>query len=438
MRKLLIAISKHYPFMRVLRYNYVRVRNYLIWSRTARQPIEKNTVVFQAYSGRYACSPKAIYESMLKDPACARYTFIWVVADKKAYGFLAKNPRTTIVEIRTREYYAAYARAEYWIVNIMLPLRIIKRKNQVMVQCWHGTPLKRLRQDIVEDTKNVMNSRQDFIRKNLIDTKRYDYLISPSRFATEKFVSAFGIQRMQDEGRVLEIGYPRNDALHQPSDKLISKLKRELKLPKDKKVVLYAPTWRDDQHDSLQGGYTHKNKLNLEALQKAIGDEYILLFRAHYFISNQFDFSKYKGFVYDVSHIDDINSLYLVSDVLITDYSSVMFDYANTNKPMIFFMYDRQHYEENLRGFYIDIGELPGEITASSARLGPILKDLNAYQNKYKKVYLDFAKRYTYLDDGKAANRLQTIIFNKLEPEPEGSAARKTSTQHITKQGALS
>lgn len=438
MRKLLIAISKHYPFMRVLRYNYVRVRNYLLWSRTARQPIQKNTIVFQAYSGRYACSPKAIYESMLQDPAYNHYTFIWVVADKKAYTFLAQNPRTSLVEIRTREYYAAYAQAEYWIVNIMLPLRIIKRKNQVMVQCWHGTPLKRLRQDIVEDTKNVMNSRQDFIRKNLIDTKRYDYLVSPSRFATKKFVSAFGIQRMQDEGRILEIGYPRNDVLNQSSDKLVSKLKRELKLPKDKKVMLYAPTWRDDQHDSLQGGYTHKNKLNIAALQKAIGDEYVILFRAHYFISNQFDFSKYKGFVYDVSHIDDINSLYLVSDVLVTDYSSVMFDYANTNKPMIFFMYDRQHYEEDLRGFYIDITELPGEITASSARLGPILKDLDTYQNKYKKAYLDFAKRYTYLDDGKAAERLQAIVFNKLEPEPEGSANRKTSTQHITKQGALS
>jgi CDP-glycerol glycerophosphotransferase len=438
MRKLLIAISKHSPFMRMLRYQYVRVRNYLLWSRTARQPIEKRTIIFQAYSGRYTCSPKALYESMVNDPLFKHYTFIWVVSDKQRYAFLENQPRTSLVEIRTREYYAAFARAEYWVVNIMLPLRIIKRKSQVMVQCWHGTPLKRLRQDIVENTKNVMNSRQDFIRKNLIDTKRWDYLISPSRFATDKFVSAFTIQRMQDEGRILEIGYPRNDALHNPSQKQIDKLKRNLKLPKDKRVILYAPTWRDDQHDTLKGGYTHQNKLDFAKLQAAIGDKYVILFRAHYYIANHFDLSAYEGFVYDVSDRDDINDLYLVSDVLITDYSSVMFDYANTNKPMLFFMYDRQHYEENLRGFYIDIGELPGLITNSSAKIATALQDIKTYQQTYQKAYMDFSKRYTYLDDGKATKRLQAIVFSKLEPEPSGVPTKKTRTQPITQQGALS
>ncbi len=436
MRKLLIAISKHYPLMRILRYHYVRLRNRVLWSRIAHQSIQKNTVIFQAYSGRYTCSPKALYESMLHDPQFADYHFVWVVSDKQKYKQLGENPRTTLVEIRTREYYAAFSQAEYWVVNIMLPLRIIKRKSQVMIQCWHGTPLKRLRADIVENTKNVMNSRQDFIRKNLIDTKRYDYLVSPSRFATEKFVTAFGINKMYREGRILEIGYPRNDALYRPSADTIQTLKKNLGLPADKKILLYAPTWRDDQHDTLKGGYTHQNELDFNKLQDAIGDHYIVIFRAHYLIANDFDFTSHQGFVYDVSDVDDINDLYLVSDVLVTDYSSVMFDYANLGKPMVFYMYDRLHYEQNLRGFYIDIGELPGEITDSQTRLAEILKTLKPYQQKYQNKYADFTQKYTYLDDGKATERLRTIVFNRSQAH---SAHRtKTQNQPLTEQGALS
>lgn len=410
MRQVLIAISKHSPAARVLRHHYVVLRNNISWMRHVR-PIKKRTIIFQAYNGRYTCSPKAVYESMLKDKAFADYSFIWVVRDESRYKALARKPRTTLVTYRSREYFKAFATAKYWIVNGMLPLRITKRPGQVMVQCWHGTPLKRLRSDIIEDTQNAMNSRQDFIRKNLIDARRYDYFISPSAFATEQFVSAFGIKKMQKEGRILEIGYPRNDALHRTSERNITKRKQQLGIPQDKKVVLYAPTWRDDQHDA-RVGYTHKNELNFSKLKAELGDAYVVLFRAHYLIANQFDFKQYEGFVYDVSEHDDINDLYLVSNVLITDYSSVMFDYANLGKPMLFYMYDREHYEHNLRGFYFDIAELPGEIIKTQVTLTKRLKNIDTYAEKYQKPYDAFIRKYTYLDDGKAAKRLQGALFD--------------------------
>lgn len=411
MKPLLLTISKRYPVMRALRHHYVVGRNRILWLRLRQKPLQQQTVIFQAYNGRYACSPKALYKEMQQDKRFNQYEFIWVVSDPAKFERLAKQPRTRLVTIRSKEYFEAFAQAKYWVVNCMLPLRIVKRHSQVMVQCWHGTPLKRLRNDIVEDTQNAMNARQDFVRKNKLDTPRYDYFISPSAFATEKFISAFGIEKMQNRGQILEIGYPRNDALYAVHPQKIVRLKQHLGLPADKKILLYAPTWRDDQHDSKLG-YTHKNKMDFSALQSAIGDEYIVLFRAHYLIANSFNFAAYEGFVYDVSTYEDINDLYIVSDALITDYSSSMFDYANLQKPMLFFMYDLEHYEQNLRGFYIDIAELPGEIIYSQERLATCLKHIDQYEETHRKKYQAFAQRYVQLDDGLATARLLSTLFD--------------------------
>ena len=121
---------------------------------------------------------------------------------------------------------------------------------------------------------------------------------------------------------VLEAGYPRNDFLinHTPEDE--AQIKRELGLPMDKKVILYAPTWRDNQHDAKLG-YVYRTHMDFDALRREFGDDYVILFRAHYLVANSFDFKKYKGFVYDACGVTDINRLYVVADVLITDYSSV-------------------------------------------------------------------------------------------------------------------
>src|SRR5699024_9544165 len=116
-------------------------------------------------------------------------------------------------------------------------------------------------------------------------------------------------------------------------------LKRKLNLPLDKKVLLYAPTWRDDEFYS-KGNYRFTLQLDLQKMQDELGDEYIILLRMHYVIASQLDIFEFKGFAYDYSDYDDINELYLVSDVLITDYSSVFFDYANLKRPILFYTYD--------------------------------------------------------------------------------------------------
>jgi CDP-glycerol glycerophosphotransferase len=194
------------------------------------------------------------------------------------------------------------------------------------------------------------------------------------------------------------------------SYKDIDNLKKDLSIDSSKKIILYAPTWRDNQHISGQG-YTYDLNIDFGKLREEFGDEYIILFRAHYFISNNIDLSEYEGFVYDVSKYDDINELYVISDILITDYSSVFFDYANLKRPIMFYMYDFDEYKNNMRDFYIDIDELPGPIAKTQNELIEAIKNVETYQKDYGEKYKAFYDKYDYLDDGNASQRLLDICI---------------------------
>ena len=180
----------------------------------------------------------------------------------------------------------------------------------------------------------------------------------------------------------------------------INEIKNNLGIPKNKKVILYAPTWRDNEHVSGLG-YTQHIELNFDVLKEKLSKDYVILFRSHYFIANTFDFSKYENFIYNVSTYNEINDLYIISDLLITDYSSVFFDYANLKRPIIFYMYDYDNYKNKLRDFYIDLDELPGPIIKEKNELKlcdtilKIKKNVNNYSEKYKK----FNQKFNYLDN---------------------------------------
>lgn len=371
--------------------------------------LDEKLVVFDAYMGRnYACSPRAIYEEMLRNPKYKDYRFIWTFSGTsfRKHWKLYLNPRTSIVKYKSAEYFRAYSRAKYWVTNSRIAYVLKNHEDQVYVQCWHGTPLKRMGHSIVDTNKDS----KKYDKKGLTDlydheASRLDYFLSPSRRASKYFIDAFGLDKIGREHTILEEGYPRNDFLANHSKKDVKIIKKRLGIPDNKKVLLYAPTWRDDQHDSNKG-YTYKNEADFDKLRENIGKNWIILFRAHYFIANSFNFDKYKGFIYDVSNVDDINDLYVSSDALMTDYSSVFFDYANLNRPIIFFMYDLEHYMYNIRGFYIDLDELPGDIVKTEEEISYILSDTEAYSRKYSEKYDKFNRAFNYLDDGKASVRV--------------------------------
>ena len=172
----------------------------------------------------------------------------------------------------------------------------------------------------------------------------------------------------------------------------------------NKKILLYAPTYRDNQH-SGGIGYTYETQVDFEKLKEELSEECVILFRAHWLVAQEFDFEKYKDFIIDVSNYDDINELYVISDILITDYSSVFFDYANLKRPIIFYMYDLKQYRDDIRGFYLDLEELPGNIIEKEEELIKKIK-LLANEFVYSEKYKNFNEKFNYLDDGNAAKRV--------------------------------
>ncbi len=410
-RKLTTIAKNNIPLRKLIRFslNTFRKANYRL--QTLGIKTDEKTVAFNSFNGKnYSCTPKAVYEYMLSSEKFKDYKFIWVVRDLEKYAFLAENPNTTIVKDKSKVFKKALAKAKYWIFNYRIYDHITPKKNQIYVQCWHGTPLKRLGYDI-ENSNNALNSIEEIKYKYRTDAKRFKYILSPSKFASEKFSSAWNLENTNQTHKVLEVGYPRDDFMSLYSKEDVKRIKADLGISEDKKILLYAPTWRDNQHTSGVG-YTYSTELDFKALKDTLGDDWVVLFRAHYLVANSFDFAEHEGFVYDVCSYSDINELYVVSDALVTDYSSVFFDYSILKRPMLFYMYDLVLYKDNMRGFYIDLNELPGPIVERQEDLFEKLKTIDEWFS-FDEKYKEFDKKYNYLNDGKATERFVEAVFKE-------------------------
>ena len=247
----------------------------------------------------------------------------------------------------------------------------------------------------------VSSSIKEYHEQFRKNTATWDYLISQNHFSTETFRRCFDFK----DKPIFEVGYPRNDILfRRNNERDIRRLKEKYNIPLDKKVILYAPTWRDNEF-YVQGCYKFVSPLDFKKVQEELGDEYVFLVKYHYLVSDKIDWSEYKGFVYSFNEKVDISRLYLIADMMITDYSSVMFDYSILKRPMFFFAYDLENYENNLRGFYFDfLKEAPGPISKTTDQLIWDIKNYNAEQ--WNDKYKEFSDKYNSADDGMASKKI--------------------------------
>lgn len=382
---------------------------------------DENTIIFSCFNGmHYNDSPQYIYEYLLEHKEYSNYKFVWVFRNVNKYKRLAKNKNTIIVHKKSKKYFKYLHEAKYWVFNFKVEDYIKPKKDQVLLQCWHGTPLKKMGCDLERFT-NELNTLESVKMKYRLEAEKISYFVSPSKYASEKFSSAWDLKSLNKENILLEVGYPRNDILQKYTEEDIKRIKKRLfgtyfleyeRKHGNKKIILYAPTWRADEYQKGVG-YTQECMIDFKSLREKLGDEYLILFRAHSNIATKFNFDEFEGFVYNASNVTNINDLYIISDMLITDYSSAMFDYANLKRPMIFYMYDLEHYRDDGNGFYIDIdNELPGKIVKTNEELEDeiirLSKDFK-FDEKYKK----FNEKYNYLDDGKATERVVKTVFKK-------------------------
>ena len=366
-------------------------------------PVQKNLVLFESFLGRgYSDNPKALYLTLQKQRP--ELQLVWIFAKEPNAAVKAACPNWVLRN--SPKYYYLMARAQYWIFNTRQPLSLKKRRETMYLQTWHGTPLKRLGLDMDEVHMPGTNTEQ--YKKNFsAQAKEWNYLLSPNLYSSAIFKRAFDFR-----GLLLETGYPRNDLLYAPDRQQQAKqIKQSLRLPPGKKVILYAPTWRDDEFVK-KGQYRFNLKLDLKQMQSRLGDDYIVLLRMHYLIAEHLDLTAFDGFAYDVSAYGDIAELYLISDLLITDYSSVFFDYAHLNRPMVFFTYDLEKYASVLRGFYFDFeAVVPGPLLKESHQVIDYIEDIAIQSKQYEEKYTAFQERFCSLDDGKASQRVVNALF---------------------------
>lgn len=377
-----------------------------------RSRVDDHLVLFESYAGRqYSCNPKALYEELRDHPHYRKYQKVWAFLDPEKHRYLEKDPNTKVVAFRSAEYYKTCASAKIWVSNFRMRNELTPKRNQIYIQTWHGTPLKRLGFDI-EQYEGSKDGQRLLEYQYVTDLKRYSYLLGPSEFYKEKITSAFRLKDYRKERIFIDGGYPRNDFLLRLTEEKAAELKKRLEIPENKKIILYAPTWRENQH--VPGaGYRYQLQVDFGKWRRSLGEDVLILYRSHYLVGNSIDLSPFEGFVRNVSDYDDINDLYAVSDLLITDYSSVFFDFANLGRPIIFFMYDYEKYKNELRGFYIDESELPGPIIRDEDRLMEIIRDYNG--QGYEEIYRAFNEKYNPYRKGNGAAVVWRKVFRGVK-----------------------
>ncbi|WP_022929705.1 CDP-glycerol--glycerophosphate glycerophosphotransferase [Patulibacter americanus] len=358
-------------------------------------------LVYNAFAGRFADSPRALYEELVRRGG--DHEHVWL-ADPKHVDAFPEGVQTAILD--SPEGIAALEACDALIANTHTEVEWEKKPGAVYLQTWHGTPLKRIHWDVLWAPEGRLERLQR-------DVDRWDLLVSPNAASTPLLRGAF-----RYEGEVLETGYPRNDVLSGPDkDAIRARVRERLGIAEGTRAVLYAPTWRDDVVFA-GGDEPLELDLDVERMAAELGDDHCLLLRLHYMLTGRL-----KAFgsdaIKDVSFYPDISELYLAADVLMTDYSSTMFDFAVTAKPELFFVPDLETYRDTTRGFYFDFEPVaPGPLLADTDGVIAALRDLPAVTAQNADRYATFRERFAHLEDGHATERVLDRLLRTQGDRP--------------------
>jgi CDP-glycerol glycerophosphotransferase len=353
--------------------------------------IKSRTVLFDSWRGKYADNPRAVSEELHRRDAS--YHQVWVVEGDDP--LLPDYVET--VEPCSWSHLRWLGSAEYVISNNAMPIYWRKKPGQFYLQTWHASPLKKMAYDI--ESPQWAHAKR-YLRHFSHDVSSWDLLLSQSRFASEALSRAF-----RYKGEVLNSGYPRNDLLFsKEADRVRAETRARLGLVDGVRAVLYAPTWRDT--------FTFDAELDLGALADQVDPDTVFLLRAHNHVAKTVTPQSHPR-VLDVSRIPDPRELLLAADVMISDYSSIIFDFAITRKPILLFTHDIEHYRDELRGLCVNIErEAPGPVLRTPMELVDALRRLDdGLAASHRDAQERFVERYAEFDDGHAAARTVEAVF---------------------------
>ncbi|WP_104161369.1 CDP-glycerol glycerophosphotransferase family protein [Arthrobacter sp. ZGTC212] len=361
--------------------------------------VQSSTILYESGHGSAVSgSPLQLCKTIITDHRFAGFTHVWVVNDTKNVPAEFRRRQDFVFVPRDSDLYLRYlATAKYLVNDNTFPPYFIRRDEQEYLNTWHGTPLKTLGRDIKGGVMEHKNAARNFLHAT--------HLIAPNLFTAECLIEKYDVAGIFS-GKLAITGYPRMDATLTASDDQKTALREKLGVPAGKKIVLYAPTWRG----TLGNKSLDNERLiaDVEAMGKS--SEWHFLYRGHAMTSSQA-----KGKLLETHAVPasiDTNDLLAVVDVLITDYSSIFFDFIPTGRPIIYYAYDLDQYKEE-RGLYFDLGSMPGDVCHDVETVVEKLNRLvpSGTPARQMQDYAAAQREFCPRDDGRAAARVVDFFF---------------------------
>jgi CDP-glycerol glycerophosphotransferase len=366
------------------------------------EQLNKKMVLFESFHGlAMSCNPYAIFKYMLTRPEFSDYKYIWVINDKTSIPEQYLSHKNIIFVKRESDLYLKYInRAGFLINNNSFPPYFIRKEGQIYLNTWHGTPLKTLGKDINSGFFEHRNVVRNFYQTT--------HIISPNSHTTHVMYDQHDIAGSYDK-LWAETGYPRIDLTLDKSGEIAKKTRQVLSVKADEQVLLYAPTYR-----GLSIGKTSDETEKIEEVLELLSQTgYRVLFRGHHKSEKKIKSSKLSEFV--VPSVIDTNELLSVVDVLITDYSSIAFDFMVTEKPIIYYIYDLEDYKKE-RGLYFSMESMAGDKCKSLSELSKSIKAIDLQNWKISSQYKKSKEEFCPYDDGNVSKRVvDMLFFNKTE-----------------------
>lgn len=359
--------------------------------------------MFSYYGSQYGCSPKYITEYMSKLSRKNQFDVVWAFNDPIRKQTPANVRRVKVMSLR---YFYELCTSKVVITNYRTTDLFIKRKQQYYIQTWHSS----LRLKTIEkDAETVLPPA--YINMAKKDSTKCDLLISGCKYSTDIFKRSFWY-----DGEIFEHGTPRNDVLFQNSTNRKNKVLRKLNIARGSKILLYAPTFRKNNNLDV---YDLDWEQLAEKLKSKFGNEWVILVKLHPHLLSKSSQLIYGDQVMDVTTYDDIQELMVAADVLISDYSSLMFDFAITKRPCFLYIPDLEEYKRQDRKLYFDVLELPFVSATSNSNLLGKIETFNAVE--YKRDLQAFLKRVGSYEEGNASEqllkRIEDVCFGRNRGE---------------------
>jgi CDP-glycerol glycerophosphotransferase (TagB/SpsB family)/glycosyltransferase involved in cell wall biosynthesis len=374
------------------------------------QPIRPGTVLYESFSGNGAlCNPEAIFRGLIADPEFAGYEHVWVLADRDAAPDFVRefshDPRVSFVRYRSNGYYRALATSQYLVNNATFPAEFGKRAGQIYLNTWHGTPLKQMGFDMPGGALDSANTLRNFLAA--------DFLLAANDFMAERmYEDAYRLRNVYT-GRIITEGYPRIDRQRLDGTErgsVRAALERSGADVGDKAIVLYAPTWHGERF-SRPADDIDQLVHDVRMLQRELGPDYVVLLKTHQIV-HSFAASRPELRRILAPNALPTNVILGVCDGLVTDYSSIFFDYLATGKPIVFYTPDASGYEET-RGTYFPPEELPGPVVDDASAAGRTMLALLRGEASSPR-YAQWQGRFAPLEDGGATRRVIDVVFRGL------------------------